>query len=164
MSTIPWPLGRGLRWISGVAAALVLFVALPALAAYTGTYTPTQSLATRSLLTPASFTCTATLSSSLTLSWSDADATTADPYLASTFVASAYQIDRKVGNGAWTTAYLTPTRTATSATDGSFGGLNVGTQISYRMRSTRSNNWVSADTATVTATVVSIVVVQLVSC
>ena len=147
-----------------MAAALVMLVAVPAFAAYTGTYAPTQSVAPRQLLTPASFACTAPGSNSVSLTWTDADATTADPYTASTFVISGYVIDRKINNGAWVNAYLTPARTATSATDSSFGLLGLGDQIHYRMRSAKSTNWVSGDTATLTAEVTSILIFKHVDC
>ena len=62
---------------------------------------------------------------------------------------------RERGTG---TPWATPSRTATSVTDDSFGGLSLGTQISYRMRSAKSTNWVSPDTATVTATVTSLLI------
>ncbi|MDQ1536903.1 MAG: hypothetical protein QOE58_1296 [Actinomycetota bacterium] len=143
---------------------MVAVVGVPvALAAYTGSYAPTQAVSPRQLSMPASFACTDPGGDSVRLSWTDTDATTANPNTPATFVIDGYQVDRKVGNGAWT-PWATPSRTATSVTDSSFGGLSLGTQISYRMRSAKSTNWVSPDTAAVTATVTSLLIFVHVSC
>ncbi len=151
--------------LAAIAVAILMFVAVPAaIAVYTGTYTPTQAIAPRVLLTPASFACTAPGNSSVSLTWSNTDATTANPYTAGTYVISGYVIDRKINNGSWTNAYLTPGRTATSASDSSFGLLGLGDEIHYRMRSAKSTNWVSGDTATLTAVVTSILIFKHVDC
>jgi hypothetical protein len=149
------------RRISVIAAALVVLVAIPAFAAYTGTYAPTQSVLPRQLLTPSSFACTSPSNNSVALSWTDTDGATADPYGA--FVITDYVIERSVNGGGWTQVSR-PARTLSAASDTSFGLLGLGDLISYRMRSTKSTNWVSADTNTVTAKVTSLILFTHVTC
>jgi hypothetical protein len=143
-----------------VAAVMVAVVGVPvALAAYTGSYAPTQAIAPRQLLTPASFACSAPGGNSVRLSWTDADSTTANPNSPATFVIDGYEVDRKVGGAAWTTPWQTLGPGVTNVTDTTFGVLNLATPVSYRMRSTKSDNWISQDTAPLTATVTSITVI-----
>jgi hypothetical protein len=143
--------------------AIVMLVAIPAaLAAYTGVYTPTQSVTAHQLSTPASFTCTAPGNSSVSLAWTDSDATTPDVY--GTFVISGYAIERSINGGAWS-QISTPSLASTTSSDSSFGLLHLNDQISYRMRSTKSTNWVSAYTSnTVTATITSLLIFTHVTC
>lgn len=154
---------RRQRYVAAAVAILTFFAVPAALAAYTGTYTPTQSIAPRVLLTPASFACTAPGNDYVSLTWSDTDATTANPYTAGAYVISGYEIERKVNNGSWE-AFSSPLRTATSATDSSFGILSLGTLLHYRMRAVKSTNWKSPYTVTVTAEVVTILFIKSVNC
>lgn len=149
--------------LAAAGVAILMFVAVPAaLAAYTGTYAPTQSIAPRQLLTP-TLTCTAPSNNSVSLTWSDADATTSNPYTASTFVISGYVLERQFNNGTWN-QLSTPGRTVTTASDNNFGLVGLGDQFHYRIRSTKSTNWVSANSATVTAEVTSLLIFTHVNC
>lgn len=159
MSTVPRRSGHRHRLLSVTAAALVVLVALPAYAAYTGIYTPTQAVTPRQLLTPQSFTCTG--GSSTHLSWTNTEGTATNIY--GNPVISGYSVERSINGGAFG-VISTPAANATSATDNDFGLLGVGTQITYRLRSTKSTNWVSAYTNTVTASVTVVLFIKNVNC
>jgi len=154
------------RAAAAAAAAVMAFVmaaGFPAAeASYTGSYAPAQVVKPHQLVTPSSFACTTPGSNSVALTWADADATTANPY-SSTFWATGYVVERKVNSGSYSTI-ATPARTATGFTDSSFPLLALGDVLSYRMHSTKSTNWVSSDSAVVTAHVTSLLVFVHVSC
>lgn len=157
---------RRCRGLFGVTAvAMVMVVGVPvALAAYTGSYAPTQAVTPRQLSTPASFDCNG--GNSVSLSWTDSDATSQDPYASPTaYAISGYEVERSDNGGSNWTQIDTPSRLATSTSDNDFGALSVGTQILYRMRSTTPANWKSAYTSTITAKVTSILfLIRSVTC
>jgi hypothetical protein len=139
-----------------------MFVGVPvAIAVYTGSYAPTQSVAPRVMSTPV-LSCSG--GNSANLSWTDPDGATADPHTAGTFVSTGYVTERSVSNAPWE-GLSTLGRLVTTDSDNDFGGLSIGTQIRYRVRATRSTNWVSPDSNIVTASVTSILfLIRSVSC
>lgn len=152
----------GRRTVVATAVALVMCLGLPvALAVYTGSYAPTQSVAPRVLVAPV-LSCDG--GNSADLSWTDPDATTTNPYTSGAYAISGYVTERSVSNAPWE-LLSTLGRTATTDSDDDFGGLSIGTQIRYRIRATKSTNWVSPDSNIVTASVTSILfLIRSVSC
>ena len=157
--------GPGRRLVLATAVVMVTVVGMPvALAGYTSIYAPTQAIAPRQLLTP-SLSCTAPLALSVKLTWYDADATTASPYTSGAFAISSYVIERQVGAGGNWDPFATPARLTSTVNDNpNLGGLAIGVQISYRIRSIRSTNWTSADDAVTATIILGALGVHLISC
>jgi hypothetical protein len=153
---------RRLRLATAVAVVMVVGVPM-ALAGYTGTYTPTESVAAFSL-TPPALSCTAPGNDYVSLTWTNPNSG-ADPYTPANYRITGFVIDRKVGGAAFVPAWATAGPTATGVEDHTnFGALALGTQVSYKIHTTKSTNWISTDSNTVTATVVILLIIKQISC
>jgi len=158
MSPLLSILRRRVRLIAGATAvAVVMAVGVPAaVASYISTFTPSsQTVQTQHLTTTPVLSCHTVLDTSVPLTWTDADATTADPYGA--FVISGYVIESKISPASvFTPIVVTPdvrSSLVLSATDSpNLGLLAVGVTITYQMHSSKGL-WASATSNTVVATV-----------
>ncbi len=152
--------------LRSVAVAAVMAIAssasIPAAqASYSGTFTPTQTVKPHVLVTPTSFACTAPGSNSVSLTWVDADGTTANPYSGTNW-ATGYIVERQQNGGSFA-SIGTPTSAAFTDTFGLLT-LHVNDTLTYRVRATKSTLWQSANSTTVTATVTSFLVFFHVTC